>query len=155
MENPFQRIQRLNAIHEAGHAVMTLLTGTPLVCVRLGHPDDPDGFGGSYRSNCHEAEAEVLIRFAGVGAELIERNERCWSFRFRSSGREDWRDVQRYIDVLDGDRKACIRTMQTKVVKMLREHWPWVQAVADELQRSGVVPGACIEALRPDAAITG
>jgi hypothetical protein len=145
----FERLDRLNAVHEAGHAVMTLLTGTPLGFVRLGHPDDPDSFGGNHRANCYEPEDEVLIRFAGVGAELVERNERCWSLLFRSSGGEDWMGAQRYIDALDGGRRACILTTKTKVLTLLHENWPWVQAVADELQLSRFVMGAAVEALRP------
>jgi hypothetical protein len=148
-DNYFQRLDRLNAIHEAGHAVMTLLTSTPLGCVSLGPPDVSGNFGGNRRAICEDPACEVVIRFAGVGAELIERNENCWSFLFRSSGRSDWKGAQSYIGLQGGDVRACISNAKTEVLKLLRGHWQWVESVADELQRSRFVMGAQVEVLRP------
>jgi hypothetical protein len=71
----YELLDEVNAIHEAGHAVMALLLGVPLGYVQLNHPsyDGGNGFGCCARGDATNCEAEVLIKFSGVGAELIHR----------------------------------------------------------------------------------
>ena len=120
-----QRLEILDSLHEASHAVMALLVGASVVEVRLRDSKL------CQRGPAHDDLSEVLIKFAGVGGELIHFNDEDWSFRFRSSGRGDWRDAGPYIERIGGDRRAVIKQTKAAVTRLLTENWVWVVAVAD------------------------
>jgi len=112
-ERIYELLDEINAIHEAGHAVVTILVGVSLGCVELVHPsqDVGDEFGRCYRGITTDSETEVLIKFAGVGAELIHRNKgEKWSSPFASSGRGDWQAAKPYLDAngtIAGRQSKC------------------------------------------------
>lgn len=60
----YELLDEYNAIHEAGHAVMTLLLGVSLGYVQLmTHPrEDENGFGRTARREAGTPESEVLIK---------------------------------------------------------------------------------------------
>jgi hypothetical protein len=138
-----------NSIHESGHAVVALLTGTALGYVELSDPSDFHGnTGGCHRGAAPDVEAEVLIKLAGVGAELIFREMGlAWTFLFESSGRGDWKDLQPFLNQMAGDRKKNLRAAKANVARMLRENWGWVLAVAERLREQRFLLGRELLAL--------
>lgn len=147
-------LDKVNAIHEAGHAIMTLLTGEALGFMELKHPSE-DGWGqgrSARRGPALTPENEVLIKFAGVGAELIYRNMgSAWSYLFRDVGKLDWEKAQPYLRKIEGNRKAVLKNLKSKVIQMLKENWDWVLAVAKKLREKRRLSGAEVEALAPQS----
>lgn len=122
----------INAIHKAGYAVVALVLGVPVLTVWMEADGDP--FGGCCRAQAQDSKSEVLIKFAGVGAELIFREFRGWSLLFTSSGRGDWLEAQAYLNSIGGNRKALIRDMKSEVTQLLKDNWTSVLAVAQKLR---------------------
>jgi hypothetical protein len=145
MTDPFSW-DKCNAIHEAGHAVMALLLGVPLCRVWLS--EDNDGFGGCAHL-IRDCETEVLIKFAGAGAELILRGFGGWSILFASSGRGDWREAQFYLRDIGGNHKALVRDTKSRVTQLLRDNWSWVLAVSQKLREKRYLEGCEVAALAP------
>jgi hypothetical protein len=144
------RLDELNAIHEAGHAVVALLLGTTLCYVQLNHPsqDGGNGFGRCARLAARDCESEVLIKFAGVGAELIHRKMRgAWSLLFSGSGKGDWREARLQLNSMCGNRKALVKAAKSRVTNILEDNWGWVIATSQQLREkrclTGVEVAAC------------
>jgi len=138
----------MGSIHEASHAVMSVLVGSSVVGVWL------EGRGSNYVGFCESTIAtapqdEVAIKFAGVCGELIETQQSCWSICFRDSGRSDWRSSQVSIDHIGGDRRKAIREAKATRLDRLTQHWPWVLAVAHKLRETRYLCGDEVLALRP------
>ena len=112
-------------------------------------PNWDDDFGYCMRGQAPDDMSELLIRFAGVGAELVHLNDKCWSFLFRSSGRGDWKDASSYIERIGGDRRAVIKQAKVAAINLLKENWAWVVAVADELRKQRYLTGEQVCALEP------
>ena len=144
-----QRFEIMDSLHEASHAVMALLVGAYVGDVYLGGSSMDGDFGYCRRSAAPDDLSEVLIKFAGVGGELIHRNETCWSFLFRSSGRGDWKDAAPYIERIGGDRRAVVKQAKAAVTRLLKENWAWVVAVADKLRGQRHLTGEQIWDLVP------
>ena len=144
-----QKLEIINSLHEAGHAVVTILVGTQLLQVQLHAPNWDDDFGYCMRGQAPDDMSELLIRFAGEGAELVHLNDKCWSFLFRSSGRGDWKDASSYIERIGGDRRAVIKQAKVAAINLLKENWAWVVAVADELRKQRYLTGEQVCALEP------
>jgi hypothetical protein len=147
----YKLLDEINSIHESGHVVIALLTGTTLGYVEL---SDPSGFygntGGCHRGAAPDVEAEVLIKLAGVGAELIFREMgQAWTFLFESSGTGDWKDLQPFLNRMAGDRKKNLRAAKAKVTRFLLENWEWVVAVAERLRENRFLMSPEVESLRP------
>jgi len=154
-ERIYELLDEINAIHEAGHAVVTILVGVSLGCVELVHPsqDVGDEFGRCYRGITTDSETEVLIKFAGVGAELIHRNKgEKWSSPFASSGRGDWQAAKPYLDANGDNRRAAVKSAKSKVTQLLRDNWSWVLAVSSLLREKRFLFGSEVAAL---AAVAG
>jgi hypothetical protein len=153
-----EHLDEYNAIHEAGHAVVTLLLGVFLDCVRLmTHPrEDGNGHGRCARGNTKDSEDEVLIKFAGVGAELIHGNKGMqWSWLFRGTGKSDWNGAQSYLSDIGGNRRAVVRNAKLKVTRLLQENWGWVLAVSHRLRDKRYLSGAEVAALAADSTPKG
>lgn len=155
-----EKIDELNAIHEAGHAVMAALTSTLIHTVVSPMPtlDDHDRFGYVLRSLSANEWSEVLIGLAGPGAEVIHRQNATWTDVFRSAGRRDWRRAQRRLimmsDQLNEPRRSLIAQAKSEVLQRLRGNWDWVKAVATALQSERYLTGEQILSLRPVTADT-
>lgn len=127
-----ERLDTINSIHEAGHTVMAMLVGAKVRSVYLDLPCVDGRFGSMSRTYLGDEE-ELLIKFAGVGAELIYRGL-TWTWLFSGSGKDDWERAQWNIDKIGGDRRKVVRDAETKVMRLLTLHWDWVLAVASELR---------------------
>jgi|ERR1039458_2405393 hypothetical protein len=144
-----QKLEIMNSLHEAGHAVMALLVGAYVVEIQIHSANRAGGFGYCKRSPAPDDMSELLITFAGVGAELVHRNDICWSFLFRSSGRGDWKDAASSIERIGGDRRAVIKKAKASVICLLTENWEWVVAVADKLREHRSLTGEDVWDLNP------
>jgi hypothetical protein len=152
----YELLDELNAFHEAGHAVMTLLMAVPLGYVQLmTHPSqDGNGFGRTARRKAEDPESEVLIKFAGVGAELIHRKGGMqWSWLFEGTGKSDWQKAQPYLNALEGSCRAAVKNVKAKVAQLLRDNWSWVSVVASRLRERRYLTGAEVAELATDSRI--
>jgi hypothetical protein len=93
----YQRLDEINSLHEAGHTVAALALGVAVSEVFLQYPDDHENFGYCARSNNVSDEDDIVIMFAGAGAEVIHRGI-SWTFAFRSAARGDWQKAQEPIE---------------------------------------------------------
>jgi len=152
MKQIYERLDIVNCYHEAGHAVMALVLGADFQYVELAHPsqDGGNGFGRSARNGIVDNESQVLIKFAGVGAELIQRNMgQAWSFLFASSGRSDWKQSQLCIKWMGGDKRRVIKELKAKTTQLLKDNWAWVTCVAEAIREKRFVGCEDVLALRP------
>jgi hypothetical protein len=95
-------------------------------------------------------ESQVLIKFAGVGAELIQRDMgQAWSFLFASSGRGDWKQSQWHIERMGGDKRQVIKSLKAKTTQLLKDNWAWVTSVADAIREKRFLACKDVLALRP------
>jgi hypothetical protein len=146
-------VDEANAIHESGHAVITLLLGITLHYVWLNDPSGGEEFGECARLDAPDYESEILIEFAGVGTELIHRKMgRRWSFLFASLGRGDWREAQWRLERMGGNRKALVRVAKSRVTQLLEDNWSWVLAVSQRLRKKRYLSGAEVAALSAELA---
>ncbi|MGA8538974.1 MAG: hypothetical protein WB566_05710, partial [Terriglobales bacterium] len=69
-----KKIDRANAVHEAGHAVAVLACGGSVGYVSIA--DDPFSkfdFGGCFRSALDD-RSSLIVKMAGIGAEILFRH---------------------------------------------------------------------------------
>jgi len=80
-------------------------------------------------------EDDLLIRFAGAGAEVIFRKV-SWTMAFRSAAGGDWKASQEVIDELAllEPRKQVVKKAKARVIALLTEQWENVLAVAAALR---------------------
>jgi hypothetical protein len=146
-------IDHMNALHEAGHAVMVVLTGGT---VRFVYLADPAGafsdIGCTKSSEESDPEKRILTVFAGIGAELIHREAAYWSTLFEGVGRGDWRNAQPLLREIGGNRRQIIGETKAEVTRLLSENWEWVNEVATLLQKERHINGEQVEACKPTKA---
>ena len=142
-------LDEANSLHEAGYAIMTLLTGTTLGYIELKHPsEDGWGQGRTARAVPDGPEREVLIKIAGVGVELIHCGLLAWSWSSTDSGKRDREAAQPYINAIGGNRRSVIRELKVKVIQMLNENWESVLVVSRMLREKRYLGGEEVAALR-------
>jgi len=152
MKQYYEKLDVINCYHEAGHAVMALMLGADFQYVELTHPSQDGGhvFGRSARIGLVDSESQVLIKFAGVGAELIQRNMgHAWTTLFASSGRGDWKQSQWHIERMGGDNRQVIKSLKAKTTQLLWDDWAWVTSVADAIREKRFLACEDVLALRP------
>jgi hypothetical protein len=146
-------VDRINALHEAGYAVMVVLTGGTVGFVRtVTSADTPGDFGCTYSSGPSASEKRLVVVLAGVGAELIARTGWSWLAAFRSAGRGDWQSAQSLLDEIGGNRRAVIREAKAAVTRLLTENWDWISAVAGLLEKERHFSGEQVAACKPVSA---
>jgi hypothetical protein len=129
-------LDELNRIHEAGHAVVAVRLGVEVFEVFSPFPSSTEyDLGGCARSSNVSDEDDLLIRFAGAGAEVIFRKV-SWTMAFRSAAGGDWKASQEVIDELAllEPRKQVVKKAKARVIALLTEQWENVLAVAAALR---------------------
>lgn len=138
------------AYHEAGHVVIAHAVGNDVEAVLAWL--DPSGVVAHaltstkwtwmwMRADCAEAEAEMFTTMAGDAAETIKFGTPSWPEpeenklygQLRETMGDDW---------LAGDGQQWLGALRARVVSMLQERWPAVEAVASELLTRGFIPGS-------------
>ena len=102
--------------------------------VQFNAPNLAGGFGRCKRSLAPDDMSEVLIKFAGVGAELVHRKATYWSFCFRSSGRGDLKDAAPFIERM-GEKGLLEGKRLRRCAPLSRLYWPYLYCMANGLCR--------------------
>lgn len=133
------------AYHEAGHAVMALVLGRPVLQVsvrpnlqRLGQCKLGKG---TFQPSKDSLETEILILLGGLAAEARHRERYCWQGASR-----DLRSVRALAEMRAGTPariERLERRMLDKAEHILNQPAVWlaVTRIADELLRSTTISG--------------
>jgi hypothetical protein len=135
-------LDEVNSIHEAGHAVVAVLLGVEVFYVLSPFPSTAYDLGECSRSSNVSDEDDVLIKFAGAGAEVMHRKI-TWTMAFRSAAGGDWKASQEAIDrlTLVLPRKQVVKNAKARVIALLTTHWATVLAVAAALREKRRLSG--------------
>jgi ATP-dependent Zn protease len=156
------------AYHEAGHAVMGCLVGRiPEFATvvpdgtgavgRTQYPDDVPACARRYFDQSDEkkryTEARVLSEIAATIAQDLKQPGRAHDM----ADAEDARQARELVIELvswEDDRDSYLPRAQEKATALLKEHWPWVEAVAKALLARKTLTGVDIVALRPPGVVS-
>jgi ATP-dependent Zn protease len=161
-EKKRRRIE-IAAYHEAGHAVMAVLTRTPLhdttiVASRLGASSGATRLQRSHVNGRLAAKAkpaspghrQILRRACfDIAGEIAERRFAPSSWRTLHS-RSDLTNVSRLLDTLGLSEKrlnALVKAIVIKADSLIAANWSRVEAVASELLKRGTLTGAQVRAI--------
>lgn len=146
------------ALHEAGHAVVSLALGRK---VRSASIVPQDGRLGTLRTSKLRRldpavsdrrmrmtiEREAMILLAGAVAEQI-------AGAGPHGGRKDRRDALSLVGFLSGseaEERAYVAWLRERTRTLLRVHWAAVIALAHVLVRKGTIDGATVRAVAREA----
>jgi hypothetical protein len=138
--------RRRTAIHEAGHAVMCVVSGVGVVKAVV-HESHVDGLRGYVTHSGACLHDDVMIAVAGVAAVSIRYREPTWVEIFMGGGSGDWE----FAEPLIKSWGCCERQLMREVKWRLRRHWPAVLALADRLLTEGTLIGMQVEDIVNDA----
>jgi ATP-dependent Zn protease len=156
------------AYHEAGHAVMGCLVGRVLTFAtivpdgtgavgRTQYADDVPACARRYFDRSEEkkryTEARVLSEIAAMIAQDLKEPGRPHDM----ADAEDARQARELVIELvswEDDRDAYLPRAQKRATAILKEHWRWVEAVAQALLQRKTLTDAEIVALRPSGVVS-
>lgn len=149
-----QQERHVTALHEASHAVMTVLLGGTVDAVFMDddYNDDDYYIGRQEEDTPHprcysdtpvEHEMAVLVHFAGLAAECVFLGM-TWSKTINHvyGGMKVWlqaadcRGAKGVIDLIakdDRHHKQVVRHYQKLSIVVVRRHWKYIQTVANAL----------------------
>jgi hypothetical protein len=148
-EQVLERFRRINAVHEAGHAVASLAIGgyANYACVDNENPLAEESFGHVSRAPQNDVENNVIVFLSGMGAEIILRSV-SWSLLQPSSGSGDWKNVQRYLrNHTPVERRRIIKQCKARSIEILTANWSAVLRTTDALLADGYLVGDELQAL--------
>ena len=146
------RFRKINAIHEAGHAVASLAFGSTVhyACVDNADPLGERGsFGHVARSPQSIIENDLTVCLAGVGAEIVERQDgSTWSGLFHGAGSGDWKNAQWLLREKSAvERRKIIKQCKARSFDILHANWSAVLRTADALLATGYVESDKLQSL--------
>jgi ATP-dependent Zn protease len=132
------------AYHEAGHAVVALVLGRPVVRVTVVPDQKHAGLcefrKGTFRPSKDGLEREILIALGGMAAEARHTGDYAWDGAAR-----DEQYVRTLATQRAGERRAerLQRRLLAKVKHLLAQEGNWraVELIAAELLRVGTISG--------------
>jgi hypothetical protein len=136
----------IEAFHEAGHAVASVVLGQPLGRAALGLVTlDLRESARAWRASAQGQRVGALIALAGPCAEqrlcgyTPEQSARLWATYWKI----DFRNALRHLDAIGGSGADAL----SEAAELVREHWDAIERVADALAERGELTGAEVEAL--------